>query len=244
VPSEQIIESDVVERERPWLRPVGLASIAAAVLVMGSLIAIRGTLSGDTDQVRLVQIHSHTAKLVVSSALGGVGFALLAAPLLLLFRAAQARSDRVKPGLRWLLLIGPVFLAVASVVHTAALEHVASRFLELRGRAAGSDERLADTLIRDSGIFKVATGLGIAGSLGVAVGAFYTSLWGLRTGLLRRFLGTFGMAVAVVFVLIPFGVLLWSLAVGAMLLGLGGRGLPEAWTAGAAIPWPQLGKAE
>jgi hypothetical protein len=214
VAAEETIAPEVVAREQRWRRPAGLAAIAGVALFVTSLVLIKGTLEGDGDAGRLAEIDRHAGKLLLSSVVGGLGFALLAAPLAFLFRAAQARSGQVKAALFWLTLLAPVLLAISSVLHAAALDHVASRFVELHGRAAGGDERLADALIRDSGFLNLASGLGFAGSIGVTVAVFYSSVWGLRTGLLSRFLGTFGMAVAVVFVFIPFGVLVWSLALG------------------------------
>jgi hypothetical protein len=87
--------------------------------------------------------------------------------------------------------------------------------------------------------------LALAGTLALAIGFFYTSLWSMRTGLLSRLWGSFGMASAVVFVLIPglaLFTLVWFLATGLMLLGVWVGGRPPAWEAGVAIPWQKPGE--
>jgi hypothetical protein len=222
--------------------PAGVAGVAGAALFVAMGILISGAgIDGHTDAARLPQVHAHHGRLLLASAIGGLGFAMLAPPLLLLFEAASARSDDVRAGLRLVMIIAPLLLGGSIVAHTIGLNHVASRFVELRGHAANL-EKLADDLASDDGLLKLAGGLDFAGRLGVIVGVFYTSRWAFRTGLLRRFLGTFGMAVAVVAILLPFGVMIWALGVGLMLLDVSRAGLPPAWTTGRAMPWPRPGE--
>jgi hypothetical protein len=74
----------------------------------------------------------------------------------------------------------------------------------------------------------------------------YTSLWCMRTGLLTRFWGTLGIALAAVLVLLPFALLLmviWFAAIGLILIGVWPRPLPPAWESGEAIPWLRPGQS-
>ena len=86
----------------------------------------------------------------------------------------------------------------------------------------------------------------MAGLLGLTFAIVYTALWALRTGLLTRFWGAFGIAVGAIFA-ISFGTELtvlgfvWFIYVGLLLAGWVPGGRPPAWAAGEARPWPKGG---
>lgn len=103
------------------------------------------------------------------------------------------------------------------------------------------EEDEASNALKEASLAPLATGLGIAGSLGFLVALFYTSLWAMRTGLLTRFWGSLGMASGIAFLLGPLLIvtLIWFAFFGLMLLGLA---RPPAWEAGEAIPWPTPGE--
>jgi MFS family permease len=231
--------SPLFEREKRLMRPAGIAALGAIALVIGSLLLVSSIDSVDTDAGRLLQFHDHSGKLILASVVRGAGFGLLALPLAFLFQAAAARSERVATRLLWLILVAPGFLALSTVLSALALDEVASQFIQQRANTKDA-EQLAEDLAKDSGLLQLASGLGLAGTFGLAAGVFYTSLWSMRTGLISRFLGTFGMAVAVVFVAIQFGVLIWFIGLGFLLSRL--RPPPPAWDAGIAVPWPKPGE--
>jgi hypothetical protein len=107
-------------------------------------------------------------------------------------------------------------------------------------------EKLADDLIADETLTQVGRGLGTAGVLAFVFSLFYISLWTMRTGLLTRYLGTLGMALAASLLLLKLlgllGILFWFAIVGLQLLGRWRKPLPPAWDAGIAIPWPRPGE--
>ncbi len=112
-----------------------------------------------------------------------------------------------------------------------------------------ADDRAEDA-IKDAPGYGIGGIFGLVGTLAFAIGYFYTSLWGMRTGLLTRFWGSLGMACAVVFVLLAQGAPeilffqeLWFAVTGLMLLGVWVGGRPPAWEAGKAMPWPGRGDA-
>lgn len=112
-----------------------------------------------------------------------------------------------------------------------------------------ADDRAEDA-IQDASGYGIGGIFGLVGTLAFAIGYFYTSLWGMRTGLLTRFWGSLGMACAVVFVLLAQGAPeilffqeLWFAVIGLMLLGFWIGGRPPAWEAGTAMPWPGRGDA-
>jgi hypothetical protein len=73
----------------------------------------------------------------------------------------------------------------------------------------------------------------------------FINLWAQRVGLLTRFWGSLGIALgAAMIIILPvalLGIVLWFMALGMMLLGIGRGGRPPAWEAGVAIPWVRPG---
>lgn len=109
-------------------------------------------------------------------------------------------------------------------------------------RKRADDE--ASNAIREASLAPLTSGLGLAGTLGLVVALFYTSLWGMRTGLLTKFWGALGMVSGIAFVLGPlyFVSLVFFLYLGLLVLGVVPGGRPPAWAAGEAIPWPTPGE--
>lgn len=106
------------------------------------------------------------------------------------------------------------------------------------------EENLANDVIDDSGTVSFARALLLPALLGMVIAMVYIPLWAMRTGLLTRFMATFGMALGVSLILLPFAqliIVLWFFAVGLVLLGRWPRGTPPAWAAGEAIPWDAPG---
>jgi hypothetical protein len=105
-------------------------------------------------------------------------------------------------------------------------------------------EEFADELTDDSSGLSTGFSLRLGGLLGLAVGILYTCLQAMRVGLLTRFFGSLGMALAVALVILNLlpGVLLYTIALGVLILGRWPGGRPPAWEAGRAIPWPRPGE--
>jgi hypothetical protein len=127
---------EVLARERRWSLPVALMTLAAIGLLVGSAFVV-SSVSGDGDAEVLKAAHEHSSAVTISSLMQGLAFALLVAPLVYLFRAAQARSDRVRAQLIGLVVAAPLFLAVASVLNGVATNEAASDFVA--GKATRSD---------------------------------------------------------------------------------------------------------
>jgi len=121
-----ISKADVRAREKRWAVPVGIASIVAVVF----LIAARPlNVSGDGDADFLREAHDHAGSVLLSGMLQVFAFLLLALPLVYLFRAAQARSERVRPQLIGLVVVAPLFLAASSGFSIGVTNEGADRFL-------------------------------------------------------------------------------------------------------------------
>lgn len=130
--------AETLSAERRWSLPVALATLAGVALLIGSAIAISGVGGGESAEV-LRLVHRHGGDVTLSTVLEVAGFVLLAAPLVYLFRAAQARSDRVRGQLVGVILAAPLFLAVAAVLGAVATTNAASEFVD--GKAAASLSR-------------------------------------------------------------------------------------------------------
>jgi hypothetical protein len=118
----------VLAREHRWSLPVALMTLAAIAMLIGSAIVI-GPVNGDGDAEILRTAHEHSSAVTLSSVLQAAAFILLVAPLVYLFRAAQARSSRVRGQLIGLVVAAPLFLAVASVMNAVATDQAASDFV-------------------------------------------------------------------------------------------------------------------
>ncbi len=127
LPSKEVL----LERERRWLRPAGILAIAGALIyAAGQVIPQIGLNSADTDAERLQQFHDHAGKFLVGQTLQGLGFACFAAPLLVLVQAAAGRTEKVRRGLVPFAFIGPILIAISSVVLGFGFNEAADSFVE------------------------------------------------------------------------------------------------------------------
>ncbi|HEY6731271.1 MAG TPA: hypothetical protein VI039_09625 [Solirubrobacterales bacterium] len=106
---------------------MAIATFAAVVLIIASLFVDNVSGGGDAEVLRSVDAHSGSATL--SGLMRAVAFALLAFPLLYLFRAVRARSERVRGQLIGLVVIAPIFLGLSSGVAVVAQQEAADEFL-------------------------------------------------------------------------------------------------------------------
>lgn len=118
--------SEVRERERRWAVPVGVASIAGIVLlVLSQALNVRG--DGEAEVLR--EAHAHGGAVLAAGLAQTLGFICLALPLAYLFRAVQARSDRVRTQLIGLVVVAPLFLTGASAATIGATGSAADEFV-------------------------------------------------------------------------------------------------------------------
>jgi hypothetical protein len=117
----------VIDWERRWAPLVALASVLAVILLVASN-ATSGV-SGDGAAEVLRSVDQHNGSVTLSGILQALGFLLLMAPLFYLFRAARARSERVRPQLVGLILAAPIFLAVSSGLTIGARTEAADQFV-------------------------------------------------------------------------------------------------------------------
>ena len=125
---------EIIEREARGQRLAGFTAIAAAPLYIISValdqsgsVPIAGL---DTERYRA--INDASGQLLGSVALRSLAFFALVIPLLYLFRAAQARSERVNGAMIGFVFIGPILLGVQGIVAWVAQTQVASDFVAAR----------------------------------------------------------------------------------------------------------------
>jgi hypothetical protein len=127
LPSKEVL----LERERRWLRPAGIMAIVGALIyAVGQVIPQIGLSAADTDAERLQQFHDHAGKFLLGQTLQGVGFAFFAAPLFVLIQAAAGRTEKVRRGLVPFAFIGPILIAISSVVLGFGFNEAADSFVE------------------------------------------------------------------------------------------------------------------
>jgi hypothetical protein len=225
----------------------------AAVAAFGSVVfqfaatavqipALQDAPSRDEDKryrESLLSFHDHAGNILASSLVTGLAAALAAGALFYLFRVTRSRRPELPGFLLWVLVAAPVFMIVAAVINHANLQDISDRFLESGPRTNARAKQLIDDN-RSS----VAGGLGLAGSLALALSYVLISLNAMRVGLLSRFMGILGCIVGVLIVLpllpspIPVVQVFWLAALGFLVLDRwpGGRG--PAWETGEPEPWP------
>lgn len=114
--------------EERWSRPVGLATLAAVVLVVVSAVVV-SSISGSGEAELLRSAHEHTSDLTLSSLLQAIGIGLLAAPLYFLFRATRTRSDRLRRQFIGVVVAAPLFLCAAALLNGVATKEAADEFV-------------------------------------------------------------------------------------------------------------------
>jgi hypothetical protein len=218
--------TEIIERERRWATPVALLSIFAVTLFAVSLVLLATSFSADGDAEALREIDKESGTFVLAYVIRATGAALLAVPLLYLFRATAARSDAVRGQLIGLTIAGPLFLAGFAVFNALSLTDGASDFVAMGVAGSGDHaDQVAENAIEDASLRGVAAGFGFAGTLGFAFAMAYTCFQAMRAGLLTRFWGS-----------------LYIVYLGLLFGGWTPKGRPPAWAEGKAIPWPTPGE--
>ena len=238
----------ILERERRYRRLVVIASILPLLLLVGAA-AVQASGGGSSDLVpaTLRSINESSTPLIGGSLMAAVAFLLLAVPLAYIFKAAQARSDRMIGALLFLVVLGPVLFAAQGVLLAVGQADVAGQFV-VEERGVGDIYSLATNLLEDNGARNAALVASSIAVLAIIFGMVYVGLWGVRTGLLTRFHGTLGMALGASFILPPLtqitlpALLAWFMYFGLLLAGRTPKGRPPAWDAGEAVPPPGPGE--
>jgi len=232
----------ILEREARYRRLVIIASIVPLLLLVGG-VAIQGSgaVGSDLDPPALRSTNEDGAPLLLGAIVVAIAFAALAVPLIYLFKAAQARSDRMLGALMFLVVLGPVLFGLQGVLLALGEIEVAEKFVDQEA-GVGDIYSLADNLLEESALNTAGLIAQTIAGPALIFGMIYVPLWSVRTGLLTRFHGTLGMALGASLILPPLAgltlpaLLAWFMYFGLMLGGRTPRGRLPAWDAGEALP--------
>lgn len=234
---------ELIGREARAALPVAIATMLAVICLVGSNFILSGVVGGGGDAEAMRDIDGDRGGFILSFVVQAVGFLLLGAPLIYLFRATAARSEGVRGQMIGVLFVAPLFLAAFAVLGGLSTLNAATDFLA--ANITGTDDAANDAArdaINDSSLRPAAAGFGLAGQIGFAVAMAYTCMQALKAGLLARFWGALGAALGVVSILFFQFALLWFIYLGLLIAGWVPGGRPPAWAEGRAIPWPKAGE--
>lgn len=238
----------ILERERRYRRGVVIASIfPLLLLVAAAAIQASGGSESNLDPAALRLVNEDGGPLLIGSIVAAFAFILLAAPLVYLFKAAQARSEKVLGALLFLVVLGPLLFGLQGVMLALGQIDIADKFVAQEA-GVGDIYSLSNNLAEDSSLQSAALITQTIGVLALIFAMIYVPLWAVRTGLLTRFHGTLGMALGASFILPPLtaitlpALLAWFMYFGLMLAGRTPKGRPAAWDAGVAVPPTRAGQ--
>jgi hypothetical protein len=115
------------EWEARWALPAALAAFAAVILLLlpGFVTSVSG--SGEAEILR--SVNAHNGSVTLTSLLQALAFVLLTIPLLYLFRAARARSERVRPEMVALIAVAPLLIGVGTFILGQSRQEAAEHFV-------------------------------------------------------------------------------------------------------------------
>jgi len=107
---------------------VAVATFASVALLVASFLVVR-SLAGGGEAESLRSLHEHAGSVTLSGVLQAVAFVLLVAPLVFLFRAAEARSSRMRKQFLPLVVLAPLALGAGALLNGASAKNAASDFV-------------------------------------------------------------------------------------------------------------------
>jgi hypothetical protein len=135
--------AEELEWESRWSVQTGILTLLSVVILVGSAVVI-GSVSGDGEAELLRSAHEQASSVTLASVLEAIGFVMLLAPLYFLFRAAAARSDKVRYQLIGLVVAAPLFFAVSAVLNGVATNEAADSYLAGNAKSTLTPKEAAD----------------------------------------------------------------------------------------------------
>ncbi|MDQ2699933.1 MAG: hypothetical protein M3Y23_01245 [Actinomycetota bacterium] len=119
-----------IEFERRWVRLAGIMSVLGIALIAGSMLWAGNVIpAGDRGTADLLDgVQQYRSVQMLSAIVQGLGYALLAVPLAMLFKAVSARTDRIRAGLIGLVIAAPLFLGAAAITSAVSNLDAAEKF--------------------------------------------------------------------------------------------------------------------
>jgi hypothetical protein len=185
-------------------------------------------------------LHHHAAGLVIATVLQSLVYFAFGYILLELLRMTLDRAGRVVRPTKALIYIGSVLAGIGGIVRILGLVRNAADFASSHDQGTSA----AHDVVRNGGLLLTGTLVGQLGLFALAAAIILTALAAMRVGLLTRMAGVLGAIVGVLQILGPLSSAsfvvsaFWLAMIGALMLGRWPRGMPPAWAAGEAVPWP------
>lgn len=232
-----------IENERRRGRTAGIAALFGVLLFIAAMAALAGDFNSADQAEQLRTFDSAKSDLLIQLLMQAAAVCLFIPALVSLFRSIRVRSESMRPGLIGLVIASPILLALSLVVTYFAFKTAADAFLDPSADVDVNSNDDAEDIFYEQFPTQLRTGLGLAGSLGLAFTTVYMALHAMRAGLMTRFWGTLAMALGVGTLLFGSLMLVAYMIVIALLIAAWWPGTrPPAWDAGKAIPWPAPGR--
>jgi len=139
-----VSKSQILARESNWFMRVGVAGVLGGVLALVGFILLQSSIGGDANFESLAEAHDNSGNVWIAGILTCLGYLLVGAPLYFLFRAAQARSDRVKNQMVGLVLLGPLLLGLSAPLISGGTQEAATSYLDGNVEAGESATEIKD----------------------------------------------------------------------------------------------------
>lgn len=239
-PAPSRSDREQVAWERAWAPKAVAGALVAGVLPFAGAI-INATSLADTPQNQPGQLlfyDDHALEVLLPAILQGLGALGMGVVLYYLFQATKHRRPELPTLALYACVGGPIILFVAQVASRGLLLAEASDFA---AKGTFTYEEAKDAF-RSTGPTVGAFGT-LLGVMALGFSFVIISLNSMRVGLQTRFMGVLGIITGVLLIIplgspIPIVQLFWFLAMAALIAGYWPSGVPEAWTSGAAVPWP------
>ncbi len=236
------MSNEQIEDERRQGKIAGIAAVVGIVIFIAAM-GLAGDFNGAEQAEQLKMLDSIEGDLLLQSLLQAFALLLFLPALISLFGSVQARVENFRPGLIGVVVISPILLAASLVVAYFAFKDAADAFLAPGADYDINSNDVANDVFYEQFATQVRTGLGLAGSLGLAFSTVYLSLNAMRAGLMTRFWGTLAMAVGIGTLLFGSVMLIgFMLLIALLITGWWPGARPPAWEAGEAVPWPAAGR--
>lgn len=236
------MSKEEIERERRNGRLAGIAGLLGVVLYAVSF-AIAPDFNAAERAEKLQTFDAASSDFLLQTIVQALALLLFAPVLVGFFRAVQARSENIRPGLIGLAMICTALLAGSTVASYVGYDAASDAFLAADADVDVESNDDADDVYFEQTATQLYTGLGFAGSFALVFVTIYTSLFAMRAGMMTRFIGTLAMALGAGTLLFGLPMLLVFILLISLLMARFWPGsLPPAWDAGEAIPWLRPGE--
>lgn len=122
-------KTGVLAREAQWSKRAGVAALVGSILALVGFVLLQSAIGGEANFEGLREADEQSSTIWASGILAGIGYALLAIPLYLLFKAAEARSASVRGQFAGLAILGPLLLGLSASVIAAGTQQAADNYL-------------------------------------------------------------------------------------------------------------------